>query len=174
MNHQVAGIPDASRRQLFMRQPNPSEVKSFTIAPSNCTTTVIGKVRGTVVVQVSKEGFVGLTAQVLLCSEIRTIRVFPAKSGADSTIRKLIKFRDRSQLVTSPVSRGGGGVGDISAVGEAGTVGDILVGNSVGVGWEIPGQNRASNSSFEAEYNDEEAENFPEITGCLIVPSGHI
>ena len=96
----------------------------------------MGKVRGAAVVQVSKEGLIGLTAQVLSCSEIRTIRVLPVKSGADSTILKLIKFIDRLQLVTSPVSRGGRGVGDISAVGEACAVGvgGVLVGGSVGGG----------------------------------------
>lgn len=149
-------------------------MKSFTVAPSNCTTTLIGKVRGAAVVHVNKEGLIGLTAQVLSCSEIRTVKVLPAKSEADSTILKLISFADRLQLVTSPVSRGGGTVGDISTVGEACAVGDILVGGSVGVGWGIPAQNRTSNSSFEAEYNGEEVENFPEITGCLIFPSGHI
>jgi hypothetical protein len=97
-----------------------------------------------------------------------------AKSGANSSIRKLIKFIDRLQLVTSPVSRGGKGVGDIPRVAEACAVGGMLVGNSVGVGWEIPAQNRPSNSSFEAEYKGEEAENFPSITGCLIDPSGQI
>jgi hypothetical protein len=86
----------------------------------------------------------------------------------------LIKFIDRLQLVTSPVSRGGSGVGEIAAVGEACRVGGILVESTVGVGWEIPAQNRPSNSSFEAEYNGEETENFPAITGCVMVPSGHI
>jgi hypothetical protein len=50
----------------------------------------------------------------------------------------------------------------------------MLVGSSVGVGWEIPAQNCPFNSSLEAEYNGEETKNFPAITGCLIVPSGHI
>ena len=126
------------------------------------------------------EGLSGLTAQVLASSEIRTVRALSVKSGAESTILKLIKCVERSQLVTSPVSRGGGGVGEFSAVGEACAVGDVvgvgdvLIGSSVGVGWGIPAQNRASRSSFEAEYSGEEAENFPEMTGCVIVPSGHI
>jgi len=111
---------------------------------------------------------------VLSCSEIRTINVLPVRSGAGSTILKLIKLIDRLQLVTSPVSRGGNGVGEICAVGEACAVGGILVGSFVGVGWEIPAQNRPSNSSFEAEYIGEEMENFPAITGCRMVPSGHI
>jgi hypothetical protein len=116
-------------------------------------------------VQVSKEGLSGLTAHVLSCSERRTIRVLPVKSAAGSTILKLIKLIDRLQLVTSPVSRGGREVGEIATIGEGWTVGGILVGSSVGVGWKIPTQNRPSNSSFEAEYNGEETENFPAITG---------
>jgi hypothetical protein len=140
-------------------------VKSFNCAPSTWTTTLIGKIRGATVVQVSKEGLIGLTAHVLSCSEIRTIRVLPVRSGAGSTILKLIKLIDRLQLVTSPVSRGSSGVGEIAAVAEACIVGGILVGSCVGVSWEITAQNCPSNSSFEAEYNGEDAENFPAITG---------
>jgi hypothetical protein len=77
----------------------------------------------------------------------------------------LIRFIDRLQLVTSPVRRGGSGVGEIAAGGEDCAVGGTLVGSAVGVGWEIPTQNRPSNSSLEAEYKGEEVENFPAITG---------
>ena len=176
----MIAIRSTWRCQLFVGHPNPSAVKSFTTAPSTCTTTVIGKVRGARVLQVSKDVLFGFTAQVLASSEIRIVRALSVKSGAESTILKLIKFIDRSQLVTWPVSRGGGGVGDIATVGEACAVGDgvgvgdVLVGSSVGVGWGIPAQNRASRSAFEAEYSGEEAENFPEMTGCFNVPSGHI
>jgi hypothetical protein len=117
---------------------------------------------------------------------MRTIKVLPVRSGENSTILKLIKLIARLQLVTSPVSRGGNGVGEIvavrevctvgerTAVGEAGAVGAMLVGSFVAVGWIVPAQSRPFNSSFEAAYNGEETENFPAITGCLIVPSGHI
>ena len=175
----LIAIRSAWQRQPFVGHPNPSEVKSFTTAPSNCTTTLIGKVRGARVVQVSKDVLFGFTAQVLSWSEIRTVRALPVKSGAESTILKLIKFMDRSQLVTSPVSRGGGGVGDIATVGEACAIGDagevgVVTGVSVGVGWGAMPHNCKSRFSFEAEYSGEEAVNFPGMTGCLTVPSGHI
>ena len=139
-----------------MRHPNPSEVKSFTTAPSNSTTTLIGKARGVTALQVSKEVLTGFTAQVPACPAMRTVRAFPVKSGAGWTILKLIKFMDLSQLVTSPVSRGGEGVGDMATVGEACEVGDagwvaVLAGVSVGVGWGATPQNCKSRSSFEAE-----------------------
>ena len=122
----------------------------------------MGKARGATAVQVSKEGFTGFTAQVLAWSAMRTVRAFPVKSGAGWTILKLIKFMDLSQLVTWPVSRGGGGVGDIATVGEACAVGDAgrvavlaaltaLAGVSVGAGPEAMPQNCKSRSSFEAE-----------------------
>src|SRR6266498_5714802 len=53
-----------------MRHPNPSAVKSFTTAPSNCTTTLMGKVRGDLVLQVSRVVLTGFTAQVLASAEI--------------------------------------------------------------------------------------------------------
>lgn len=51
-------------------QPDPSYVKSFTTAPSKLTTTLAGKVTEAGIVQVSKDVFVGLTAQVLSRSAI--------------------------------------------------------------------------------------------------------
>jgi hypothetical protein len=137
----------------------------------------MGKVRGAA--QVSKDVLFGFTAQVLSWSEISTVKALPVRSGAESTIRKLIKFIDRSQLVTSPVSRGGGGVGDIATVGEACAVGDAgevgeVTGVSEGAGWGAIPHNCKSRSSFEAEYRGEEAVNFSGMTGCFTVPSGHI
>jgi len=59
-------------------------------------------------------------------------------------------------------------------VGDAVTVGDVPVGNSVGVSGRTPAQNCPSNSFFEAEYRGEEVVNFSVMLGCLNVPSGHV
>jgi hypothetical protein len=137
-------------------------------------------------VQVNKDGFVGLTAQVLSVSLMSAVIVFPVKSGAGSTILKLIKFEPVSHINTLPVNTGGREVGELSKVGEAvivavaakvgdaATVGEAVAGAGVGVAGGATPQNCASRSAFEADAMDEEVENSPGISASMTIPSGHV
>jgi len=152
-------------------------VKSFTTAPSKLTTTLAGKVTKGGIVQVSKDRFVGFTAQVVAISAISTVKVLSVKSGTGSAILKLIKFAPRSHMVVWPVSRDGGAVGDILAVGEAcavadaagvaDTVGvrDVFAAGSVGVNWgAVTPQSKRSRSAFEAESDGSDSKSRGPIT----------
>jgi hypothetical protein len=75
-------------------------MKSFTTAPSKLTTTWAGKVTRGGIVQVIKDVFTGLIAQVLSWSAITTVNVFPVISGVGTTSLKLIKFPPVSHIVT--------------------------------------------------------------------------
>jgi hypothetical protein len=159
-----------------------SKVKSFTTTSSKRATTLAGKAIVGGIVQVSKDGFVGLTVQVLSASEIWMLKSLPDKSGGGWVILKLTKSVDPSHIVTSPVSRGvsevgatsgveeASAVGDASRVGEAAGVRDSLAAGSVGVFWIMASlQSVRSRSSFEFESDGSASKSKGPAT-----PAGHV